>query len=290
MPDIWVLAAVITKTLMYFGVLTSGGLILTRFVFASEIGSVLPIMRKCAVLCVLLGFVAACASFAVRGAALTGDASGLTDPEMLGLMWQTPVGTALVLRLIGLSMMLAGLLVSGFGWGLAGLGALITLWSFATIGHLSDSSSFWTKLVLMAHLLAVAFWIGILLPLKRLAGASGDLEMARRLGRRFGQIASAIIPGLIAAGFVLGWQLVGPWTNLFTTSYGLNLIAKLCLVAGLLGLGAWNKLRIVPSLISGNAQAADHLSKALTLEWFFFGVALLATSTLTTLFALPDAH
>lgn len=290
MSDIWALAAVIAKTLMYFGVLNSGGLVLTRFVFASETVTILPVMRKFAVLYALLGIVAALVSFALRGAALTGDASGLTDPDMLGLMWQTPVGTALLLRLIGLSLMLIGLLSGSFGWGLAGLGALMALWSFATIGHLSDYSSFWPKLVLMAHLLAVAFWIGILLPLKRLTRTSGDTALAGQLGHRFGQIASAIMPGLIVAGIVLGWLLLGSWTNLFTTAYGLALIAKLCFVSLLLGLGAWNKLRVVPSLMRGNAQAAVHLSKTLTVEWFVFTAVLSATAALTTLYAVPGAH
>lgn len=287
MPDIWALAAVVSKTLLYFGVLTSSGLILTRFVFASEVAAVLPVMRKYAVLWTVLAIAAALASFALRGAALTGDASGLTDPEMLGLMWQTPVGTALLLRVIGLSLMLTGLLVGGLGWAVAGLGALTALWSFITIGHLSDDIGLWAKLVLLTHLLAVAFWIGILLPLNRLTRTTGDTVLAARLGHRFGQIATVIISGLIAAGLVLGWLLIGSWTHLFTTAYGLNIIAKLCLVAGLLGLGALNKLRVVPELTSGNAQAAIHLSKTVSMEWLVFVAVLLATASLTTLFALP---
>ncbi|WP_299848271.1 CopD family protein [uncultured Roseovarius sp.] len=287
MPDIWALAAVVSKTLLYFGVLTSGGLILVRFVFASEVAAVLPVMRKYAVLCAILGLAAAGISFALRGAALTGDASGLTDPDMLGLMWQTSVGTALLLRVIGLSLVLAGLLVGGLGWGLAGLGVLTALWSFITIGHLSDDIGLWARLVLLTHLLAVAFWIGVLLPLNRLTITTGDTVLAARLGHRFGQIATVVIPSLIAAGVVLGWLLVGSWTHLFTTAYGLNIIAKLCLVAGLLGLGVLNKLRIVPELISGNAQAAVYLSKTVSMEWLVFVAVLLATAALTTLFALP---
>ncbi len=290
MPDIWALAAIVSKALLYFGILTSSGLVLNRFVFAAEVAAVLPVMRKLAIVCACLGICAAGVSFALRGAALTGDASGLTDPEMLGLMWQTPVGTALLLRVIGLSLMLVGLLFGGLGWGLAALGALTALWSFTTIGHVSAGVSLWAKPVLVMHLLVVAFWIGVLLPLQRLVGTSGDRELAGQLGHRFGQIAAVIIPCLIIAGLVLGWLLVGTWTNLFTTPYGLNLIGKLCLVTGLLGLGAWHKLRAVPNLISGQAQAAAHLSRTLKVEWFLFWAVLLATATLTTLFAVPEAH
>ncbi|MEO3415959.1 CopD family protein [Roseovarius sp. CAU 1744] len=290
MPDAWALAAVATKALMYFGILTSGGLVLIRLIFASEIASVLSAMRRFAVFCALVGIIAAIASFALRGAALTGDASGLIDPDMLGLMWQTPVGTALVFRLAGLVLVLVGLLIGGIGWSLAGIGALISVWSFASIGHISDGDAFWPKLLLMAHLVAVSFWIGILLPLKRLSNDSDRLEAASRLGHRFGQIATAVIPVLIAAGLALGWVLLGSWANLFTTTYGLALIAKLCVVALLLGLGALNKLRLVPRLVSEGAPAAAHLSKSLALEWVVFAMVLFATAVLTTAFALPGAH
>ncbi|MEO0771858.1 MAG: CopD family protein [Pseudomonadota bacterium] len=290
MPDVWVLAAIIAKALMYFGILTSGGLVLVRLVFASEVARVASAMRRFAVLCVLVGIVASIASFALRGAALTGDASGLIDPDMLGLMWQTPVGTALALRLVGLGLVLAGLLIGGIGWSLAGIGALISVWSFASIGHISDGGAFWPKLLLMAHLLAVSFWIGVLLPLKRLAHDAERLEAAGRLGHRFGQIATVVIPILIAAGLALGWVLLGSWANLFTTAYGLALILKLCIVGVLLGFGAMNKIRIVPRLASDGAPAAAQLSKSLALEWVVFAMVLLATAALTTTFALPDAH
>jgi putative copper resistance protein D len=289
-PDICALASIITKSLMYLGLLTSGGLVLTRFVFATEIAPAQHAIRKYAALFALLGLAAALASFALRGAALTGDASGLIDPEMLGMMWHTPVGTALLLRLIGLSLILIGLLLGGVGLGLAGFGALMALWSFAMIGHLSDGSGIWPKLVLMVHLLAIAFWIGILLPLQRFARTSGDTALAGRLGHRFGQIASVIIPGLILAGIVLGWILLGSWANLFTTGYGLALIAKLVGVALLLGLGAWNKLRLVPGLQSGKAQAAKHLARTLTLEWLVVISVLGTTAALTSLYAVPGAH
>jgi hypothetical protein len=34
--------------------------------------------------------------FSLCGVALTGDMSGMTDPEMLGVLWQTPVDNALI--------------------------------------------------------------------------------------------------------------------------------------------------------------------------------------------------
>lgn len=43
-----------------------------------------------------LGLMGALSCFSLCGVALTGDMSGMTDPEMLGVLWQTPVDNALI--------------------------------------------------------------------------------------------------------------------------------------------------------------------------------------------------
>ena len=70
---------------------------------------------------------------------MTGEASGMIAPEMLDLLWQTPVGTALALRMTGLSLVLAGLRVSGFGIWIAAMGGILALWSFSRVGHVADA-------------------------------------------------------------------------------------------------------------------------------------------------------
>lgn len=286
MLDVWSIVSILVKALLYLGVLTSSGLILIRFLCGSQIQCVLQAMRKAAILCALLGGLAAVAGFAVQAAALTGRASGLIDVEMMGMMWQTPVGAALSLRLVGLCLILVGLWLDGVGWIVAALGATLSLWSFTAIGHFSDGE-IWLKLLLMVHLIAVSFWIGILLPLKRLLDDPNTKAAAAQLGHRFGQIAMALIPALIAAGLILGWMLVGSWENLLRTGYGLALVAKLSAVVCLLSLGAINKLRFVPSLAAGDSQAAVNLSRTLSLEAVLFAFVLIATAILTTVFALP---
>ena len=290
MPDVWMLASILTKALMYFGFLTSGGLVLIRFAFPSDVEFVLPDMRSMALYCAAVALIASILSFALRGVALTGDATGLTDTEMLGMMWQTPVGTALVFRVVGAVLILAGLLLGGIGWVLAGTGALIALWSFVAIGHVSTETAIWPKIVLMVHLLAVAFWIGILHPLKRLADTPEHVEAAGRLGQRFGQTAMFVIPSLLVAGLLLSWLLVGKWSNLWGTPYGVTLLAKLCAVSVVLCLGAWNKQRSVPDLIAKKTSATAHLSRILSLDWFVFALVLTTTSWLTTSVAVPNGH
>ena len=156
---------------------------------------------------------------------MTGDISGMTDPEMLDLLWQSPPGTLLLGS--GLLLVLAGLRAPRIGPWIVAAGGVLALWSFTRIGHVPDAGPVRLEALLVLHLAAAAFWIGILSPLRRLAGASESLSEAAALGHRFGRIAAVTVPVLIAAGVVMAWWLLGDVAALTTTGYGLTLLAKI---------------------------------------------------------------
>ena len=127
MPDTWELASAFARFLIYFGVLASSGLVLVRIVFRHETGGLhRPLVGQTTMLAVL-ALLASGIGFALKGAAMTGEASGMTDPEMLGLVWQTPVGTALVFRVVGLALVLAGIRIPGIGLPVAVAGGILAL-------------------------------------------------------------------------------------------------------------------------------------------------------------------
>ena len=234
-----------------------------------------------------LGMIGAVIGFALGGAALTGDASGMTDFEMLSLLWTTPVGTALVYRLVGLGLLVIGLLLGRPGIWISAFGGAIALWSFVAVGHIPNRNSLWLDTLLFIHLVTVALWIGILAPLKRLANERAVTEAAQ-LGDSFGQLAAFFVPLLILAGLILGYFLVGSASALIGTGYGQALIAKVMVVALLLGLGALNKLRIVPQLMAGDVNAALHLSRSISFEWIAVVLILTITAILTSVLNLPS--
>ena len=281
MPDIWGFAAIAAKFGLYLGLLTSTGTILSSLIF--------PISgtRFLAIAFGLLGLVAAVASFALDGAALTGDATGLTDPEMLGLLWSTQVGTALALRVVGVLLLLGGLVLGRVGLWISATGGILALSSFAVIGHVPDREMLWLDALLVFHLATVSLWIGILTPLKRLA-ATGKPKDAAALGHRFGRMATIFVPLLILAGGVMGYMLTGSVIALVSTGYGQALLVKILLVAGLLGLAAMNKLRFVQGLAKGEASAARGLSRSISLEWAVVLAILLVTAILTSVLSLPQ--
>lgn len=281
MPDIWGLAAIATKFALYVGVLTALGTVMAMLIFRLERYWALAL--KFAV----LGLVAAFLTFSLRGANLTGDVSGLTDPGMLGLLWATPVGTALAYRVVGLGLLIAGLFVRRFGPWVSVLGGIIALWSFVQLGHISDHNTTLLDMALMLHLMTIALWIGILTPLKWLSFKSETWAEAVDVGHRFGLIATITVPALIVLGGYMAYVLVGSFTALFNTGYGQALIIKVVLIAGLLGLAAANKLRFIPNLRAGDPAAATHLSKSITVEWFLILAVLAVTALLTSNLTLP---
>jgi putative copper resistance protein D len=281
MPDAFGLAAIVTKFTLYLGVMTSAGTVMAMLMFRLER------TRGLAMTFAVLGIVAAILAFSLRGANLTGDVSGLTDPEMLKLLWTTPVGTALLLRLVGLSLLIAGLLMGRVGTWVSVLGGVIAIWSFDQVGHVSGLETTLLDLALMLHLLAVALWIGVLTPLKRLASSSSTYASAADVGHRFGVVASASVPVLIIVGGYMGYQLVGSFTALVGTSYGQAMIIKVLLVGLLLGLAAANKLRFIPALRTGDPAVANHLSKSISIEWIVILAVLGMTAILTTNLTLP---
>jgi putative copper resistance protein D len=275
-PDLFGLAAIATKFALYLGVITAAGTVMATLMFR------LNRTRGLAASFAVLGLFATILSFSLRGANLTGDLSGMTDPMMLSLLWTTPVGTALALRLIGLNLLLVGLFLGRIGAWVSVLGGIIALFSFTQIGHISGSESALMEVALMLHLLAVALWIGVLTPLYRLALTSTTYASAADVGHQFGLVASVTVPVLIVVGGYMGYQLVGSFTALIQTGYGQALIIKIFLFSGLVGLAAVNKLRLIPALRLGDPVAASHLSKSIHVEWLVILAVLGMTAVLTT--------
>lgn len=282
MLDLWELASIATRFALYLGVLTAVGTFLTTLL--------LPITgyRRFAVGFALLGIAATVMGFSLSGAALTGDAGGMVDFEMLGLLWSTSVGTAVALRLAGLGLLIVGLLLGRVGRILSMIGGGLALWSFVTVGHIPDRGSLLLSIALLFHLVAISIWIGVLTPLRSLALDPSRLSDAVRVGHRFGKIAAVFVPLLILAGVYMSYELVGSLSSLVGTGYGQALIIKVLFVASLLVLAAANKLRFIPQMSRGDPTAAGHLSKSISIEWAVIVIVILTTAALTSVLTLPS--
>lgn len=148
----------------------------------------------------------------------------------------------------------------------------------------------WLGLVNPVHRLMAGFWIGTLFVLV-LAGLGTVLRDERSKERR-GQMAADMVNGfspmalvcagvLVLSGVVTAWRHLTPFSSLWTTAYGWTLIVKLCLVAGVFALGAWNWKRQRPQM--GTEGGAVALRRSARAELVVATCVLVATAILLSL-------
>ena len=195
-----------------------------------------------------------------------------------------PTMFRLTLGLLGVLGFLLAAVRRPIGWPLAALGVLAPVGAAALRGQ-------WTGLVNPVHMLMAGLWIGTLFVLVT-AGLSAVLQDERARAQRgalaadmvngFSPLALVSAGGLVLSGLVTGWRhLRGDLSNLWTTPYGWTLVAKLCVVAVVFALGAWNWRRQRPQL--GTDDAAAAIKRSSTMELAVAGVVLLLTAILVSI-------
>lgn len=161
-------------------------------------------------------------------------------------------------------------------------GTVIVVLSFWFTGHFVDSQ-WYEHLPLLVHLIAISMWMGALLPLWKVTTIT-DLELMRRIMFKFGKIALFFIPVLLIAGLFMLLFLLGDLRLLFQHSYGQTMLVKLAVVILLLGLGALNKLVLVPRLPA--VDMVYRLRKSIVIETVAGGCVLGLTALATVIIGL----
>lgn len=279
-----VVLAILAKAIGYGAALLAMGGVLFSFIFAKHAeASVLRLARQLAVGAALVGLVVLAVRFGIRAARISGMGfEGATDPMMLGFVWDSPLGTAAIWRGIG-ELAIVAILVPRIGQWIALAGSLAVAISFAQVGHALGEPRAALAVLLVLHLLAAAFWVGALVPLRRAALDPGGADLLHH----FGNLAAFGVAVLIIAGTTLAWLLSGSVTALFGTAYGLALLVKVAIVAVLLGFAAWNKVRLVPALRAEKPGAAHALRRSISMEMLAVVMILLATATITSVTTPP---
>jgi copper transport protein len=229
----------------------------------------------------LFAIFAAALSIGVQGGLLAGGPLGtIADAATWRTGLASTFGRSALVASAGLVLIVAsGRVASAAGRAAALAGALIALASFAFAGHVVTAGPRWLSVpALTAHVAAVAFWAGSLLPLR----AALFHDDAAPLVRRFSGLAGWAVAVLVGAGIVIAALQTRGFAALVTTPYGWLLLAKLGLVGGLLSLAAFNKWRLTPALALGEVGAAVALSRAILAELALLAAILLVTAGLGT--------
>ena len=185
-----------------------------------------------------------------------------------------------VLALIGFVLGTRG---SNVGWWLAAIGFLCGLLRNAFLAQ-------WGELSNPLHVLSGGLWIGTLFVML-VAGISVVLnnEVARDqrgpiisdMVYSFSPLALTVTPFLLLFGVIIAWNHLHVLSNLWLSPYGQTLMVKLCLVAIVFALGAWNWRRQRPSL--GSETAALAIKRSATMEVAVAALVLAATAVLLSI-------
>lgn len=235
----------------------------------------------------------------VRQAALVGCLGAVTvlalhliDLHGESLERQVPLGTLLaskdtpvalgleIAAIVGFALSAAGV---GLGWYLAAAGLVLETFQPAFAGK-------WLRLVNPIHVLAGGLWIGTLfhvvtagiLPALR-SGIAPERRgpFVRDLVARFSPLALGAAGVLATFGVITAWRHLKTFRALWTTPYGITLIVKLCLVACVLALGAFNFRRQRPLL--GTDAGARSLRGSASAELAVATLVLIVTSLLVSM-------
>jgi putative copper resistance protein D len=286
--DSWDGAAVLVKAVLYAATLGAAGglffLVYSRSLL--DRGDQLAIARPLRML-IAVALAASAARVLITAGSMSDNAAGMLDPLLLAMVWHGGEGHAAALRAGGLLLAVPTLARAGRAGWLAIVGAALAATSFAWVGHVHAAAPTAAPLLLGIHVLAAAFWVGALAPLliltqRREPGALGAVAA------RFGRIALAVVAALLAAGAAVLWICLESVSELWTSPYGRIACAKIALVACLLALAAWNKLRLVPGIVAGDARAARRLRRSVGAEMLVASLILLITAALTTLAGPPS--
>lgn len=181
----------------------------------------------------------------------------LFNALLMVLLW-TPLRTNAALRLIFSGLLLATLAPVGHGAMLDGLSGQLLI------------------LNQIIHLVCVGTWLGGLMLLVLILRQPVALDVVLR---RFSGIGYGLVAGLLITGLINVRVLTGQcWPTPLLSGFALILLIKVVLVAAMLGLALFNRLRIKDC-----EQRVGTLKTSVLLEWLLGIGAVAAVSLLGTM-------
>ena len=244
-------------------------------------------LRRIAIVMAVLAALTSLVRLPLRASFLMGGTwAGASDPMMLTMVNDGPLGTSIAIRLVGLGLILTVALSHRKALFPATCGAVIACASFVFRGHALEEPRLLLGLLITLHILGLAFWISALAPLARVA-RSPDLNRAGAVAHDFGQKALWVVGGLTLVG-TLSLGVLTNWTvSAMFTPYGQFFMVKLFVFAAVLSLAALNKISLTPALQQGDPQSAKNLARSIRIEAALIALVMLTTAVLTTVTGPP---
>jgi copper resistance protein D len=285
MPDV---ISAILRALSFVLLFQAAGVAIFVAMFGRRLASSLVPVRRLGQAAALAAIVLVAGQYALEAARMAGEMSGIWDPILQGMAWNSPARAALICRLLGLLLIAVGLQRGSGRWTIVAVGgAVLATGAFTLTGHTSvNVHRAALAALLMLHLLVVAFWFGALGPLYT-ASLRETPARAADIIERFTAVATWLVPAILLAGIVMAILLL-PNLSALSDPYGELLIAKVVGFAALMGLAAANKWRFGPALVHGPAQSGLWFRRSVVAEYVLIAVVLTITAVMTSFFS-PEA-
>jgi len=280
--------SVILRALSFILLFQAAGVALFVALFGRRLASARGAVRRLGQAAALAAIMLVAAHYALEAARMAGELSGMWDPTLQGMVWDSPGRAALICRLAGLLLIAIGLQVASPRSTIVAVGgAVLATGAFTLTGHTSvNAHRVALATLLMLHLLILAFWFGALWPLI-VASSRETPARAADLIERFTAVATWLVPVILLAGIVMAVLLL-PSVSALNEPYGKLLIAKVVGFALLMGLAAANKWRLGPALVHGPAQSGRWFRRSVAAEYVLIAAVLAITAVMTSFFS-PDA-
>ena len=285
MPDV---ISAILRALSFVLLFQAAGVAMFVAIFGRRLDSSRGAICRLGQVAASAGIVFVAGHYALEAARMAGEMSGMWNPALQGMAWNSPGRAALICRLFGLLLIAVGLQGASVRWTIVALGgALLATSAFTLTGH-SVVNTYRGVLagLLLIHLLVVAFWFGALWPLY-IASLRETPARAADLVKRFTAVATWLVPVILLVGIAMALWLL-PNLSAFSEPYGELLIAKVIGFALLMGLAAANKWRLGPALVQGAVQSGRWFRRSVAVEYVLIAAVLTITAVMTSFFS-PEA-
>ncbi len=145
-------------------------------------------------------------------------------------------------------------------------------------GHAGTGSA-WVVIADTGHVLAASMWVGGLATVVSalMLSGPGRGELARQVWPRFSTAALVSVGVLVVAGVIGSFQNVDSWSELWETTYGRLLLAKMGIALVLIGFGVANR-RMVRRLRERGEEGG--LRRSVLAELVLMAAAIIVTSVL----------
>lgn len=254
-------------------------------------------MRQVALISAIAALVTGVFWFAFTAAGMSGSLAGATNWPTLSLVANsTAFGHIWIVRLILLAaawMMFATTRQTRPLWPIAAAVSGVTAASITWAGHGLEGEGFGATLHAVSdvvHLFAAAVWIGALVGLLLLLRRGATRRDTSAALIAFSGIGPLTVAFLGITGLVNSWFLVGPQrlADIFTTAYGITLLIKIALFAGMVVLATINRFRLTPRLAMAQDAAAEQgavrsLKRSIATETVLAACVIAAVALLGTL-------